>query len=278
MIFEISHEVELHLLSLVASYPRMLAFLSTAMLFSQSAMPRTVRNGLVILLCLPVVPANHAGLEAGGIEPWPYFMLLAKEFFIGFCLGYAVGWIFWATQAAGALIDNQRGAAIAESIDPLQGHQTSPLGNLFSQAITTYLFTTGAILLLIQIIYESFRLWPVWSFFPVFTPEFPRLFFSILDGGMRLAFVLAAPIVLVMFVAEAALAFVGRFAPQVQVFILAMPIKSGLATFMLIFYVALLFPDVASRYDDAQRFAFRLFSIASPAGTDPGTRPDGDVP
>ena len=47
--------------------------------------------------------------------------------------------------AAGALIDNQRGAAIAESLDPLQGHQSSPLGNLFSIGITTYLFLTGGI-------------------------------------------------------------------------------------------------------------------------------------
>ena len=269
MILELLHELEVHLLSLVASYPRILAFLSTALLFSQSAMTRIARNGLIFVLCLPLVPPNLATLQSEQLTHAHYLLILLKEFLIGFSLGYTIGWIFWAVQAAGALIDNQRGAAIAESIDPLQGHQTSPLGNLFSQAISTYLFTTGGVLVLIGIAYQSFILWPIWSFFPVFTPDFPRLFLKILDHGMRFAFIIAAPVVLVMFMAEAALALVSRFAPQVQVFILAMPIKSGLAIFMLILYVTILFPDAARRLGEAQSHASQLFYMTVPATRDP---------
>src|SRR5690606_27665376 len=112
-------------------------------------------------------------------------------------------------------------------------------------------------LFLVSILYQSFLVWPVWQFLPVFTPEFPKLFLGILDHGMRLAFIFAAPLVLVMFIAEAALAMVSRFAPQVQVFILAMPIKSGLAMFILVLYVTLLFPDAAGRLDAAQSYASR---------------------
>lgn len=280
MILELHHEIELYLLALLASYPRMLAFLSTALIFSQSSMTRITRNGLVFLLCLPLVPANHAAIADREIEMGGYFLTLFKEYLLGLCLGYAVGWIFWAVQSAGALIDNQRGAAIAESIDPLQGHQTSPLGNLFSQAIMTYLFMTGGILFLVSILYQSFLVWPVWQFLPVFTPEFPKLFLGILDHGMRLAFIFAAPLVLVMFIAEAALAMVSRFAPQVQVFILAMPIKSGLAMFILVLYVTLLFPDAAGRMDTAQSYASRLFLISepSPDRSDPLDPERGSLP
>ena len=43
-----------------------------------------------------------------------------------------------------------------------------------------------------------------------------------------------------MFLAEFALAMVSRFAPQVQVFILAMPTKSALAMIVLLFYMPLM--------------------------------------
>jgi type III secretion protein T len=65
-----------------------------------------------------------------------------------------------------------------------------------------------------------------------------------MDSGMRLMFVLAAPIIALMFLAEFGLAIVSRFAPQIQVFILAMPIKSAIAILILIFYFSTMF-DVA---------------------------------
>src|SRR5690606_3789694 len=103
----------------------------------------------------------------------------------------------------------------------------------------------------------------------------PGLMLGILDYGMRLAFIFAAPVVLVMFIAEAALAMVSRFAPQVQVFILAMPIKSGLSMFLLIFYISILFPEAASRHIQAQEFAARLFGVTQslPPPSAPGDAP-----
>ncbi len=44
-----------------------------------------------------------------------------------------------------------------------------------------------------------------------------------------------------MFLAEIGLALVSRFVPQLQVFFLAMPIKSALAMLVLLLYMATLF-------------------------------------
>jgi type III secretion protein T len=269
-LFEIYHTFELHLLSLILCLPRAYGFLLSALLFSQSSMTRMGRNGLIIVLCFPLVPVVHGSIDEITLEPGPVILIVAKEFVIGFILGYAVGWIFWAVQSAGALIDNQRGAAIAESIDPLQGHQSSPLGNLFSQAITVYMFITGALLFLVGILYQSFALWPVTSAFPDLTPRFPAFAFSILDYGMRLALVYAAPVVVIMFLAEMSLAMISRFAPQLQVFILAMPIKSGLAIFILILYVGVLFPEAAGERSQAYRFALTFIQhFGGPADRPP---------
>jgi type III secretion protein T len=51
---------------------------------------------------------------------------------------------------------------------------------------------------------------------------------------------LSAPAIIAMFLAELGLALVSRFAPQLQVFFLAMPIKSALALFVLVMYMGTL--------------------------------------
>ena len=50
-----------------------------------------------------------------------------------------------------------------------------------------------------------------------------------------------APVIVAMFLAELGLALVSRFVPQLQVFFLAMPIKSALALLVLVLYGATLF-------------------------------------
>jgi type III secretion protein T len=153
-----------------------------------------------------------------------------------------VAWIFWVLQSAGSLIDNQRGASIASSIDPLQGADSTPLGNLLSLAFTTYIFATASVLQVIGLLFASFKIWPVSKLMPALSSQFPTLILTVFDYSMRLGFNVAAPIVAVMFLAEFALAMVSRFSPQVQVFVLAMPIKSLLAIMMLIFYASVLLP------------------------------------
>ena len=61
-----------------------------------------------------------------------------------------------------------------------------------------------------------------------------------LDTLVRTALLLSAPAIIAMFLAELGLALISRFAPQLQVFFLAMPIKSALALFVLVMYMGTL--------------------------------------
>ncbi|MFM2281244.1 MAG: hypothetical protein RLZZ444_3475, partial [Pseudomonadota bacterium] len=236
LILSVINEYKPYLLALLLSLARPHAFFSASQVLAPSAVPRMARNAAILTIVIPIVPVNIAYAQI--IEPslWTYVMLFAKEYALGFLMGYGVSWLFWAVQTAGDFIDNQRGAAIASSIDPLQGHEASPLGNLFSQAFVTYFFSVGGFLLVVKLLYTSFSAWPVMRGLPLLSPELPALALQIMDSGMRLMFVLAAPVIAIMFLAEFSLAIVSRFAPQLQVFILAMPIKSALALMILIFY------------------------------------------
>ncbi|KDB64396.1 bacterial export protein, family 1 domain protein, partial [Bordetella bronchiseptica B18-5 (C3)] len=52
---------------------------------------------------------------------------------------------------------------------------------------------------------------------------------------------LASPAIVAMFLAELGLALISRFAPQLQVFFLALPVKSALVLLVLVLYMATLF-------------------------------------
>lgn len=270
--------------ALLLTLPRLYAFLAMSQLLPAQAVPRLPRTAAVLSLAVVAVPINLAYVPLFDWTMTSFALLFLKEFAIGFVLGYVVGWIFWAVQSAGAFIDNQRGAAIAASIDPLQGHETSPLGILFSQAFLTYVFVTGAFLPIIGLLYASYLVWPATLGIPVLTPEFPELALQVADHALRIMVIIAAPVVAVMFLAEFALAMVSRFAPQVQVFILAMPIKSALAILILIFYFSRLLPyatgelAVFEPFIDRFRETMQFEELSREPAASPPAAPGDDPP
>ncbi len=61
---------------------------------------------------------------------------------------------------------------------------------------------------------------------------------------MQLVVLLSAPVIIIMLLAELGLGLASRFTPQLQVFFLAMPIKTGLALFVLVLYAGILFGHI----------------------------------
>jgi len=90
-------------------------------------------------------------------------------------------------------------------------------------------------------LYDSFSYWSVTQWAPDLRAESVPIMLKQLDMLMHMAVLLAAPVLVAMFLSEIGLALVSRFAPQLQVFFMAMPIKSALAMLVLMLYAATLF-------------------------------------
>ncbi|PLL11173.1 EscT/YscT/HrcT family type III secretion system export apparatus protein [Tabrizicola sp. TH137] len=249
-------------LAYLMALPRAYAFLIASQLLNPQVMPRIARNVVIMVLTAPLVPGLQAEAQVFTADVPSFMVYFAKEVAIGVVLGYLVFWMFWAIQAAGTYIDNQRGTAIASSIDPLQGHEASPMGLLFSQAFVTYFFALGGFLVVLGLLYESYAQWPVDRLLPIGRDaSFPALMLEILDRGTMLAILLSAPVVVIMFLAEFALAMISRFAPQIQVFILAMPIKSAIAMLILLFYLPIMMDHAVGEQAMVEVFFDRFYEI-----------------
>jgi type III secretion protein T len=207
---------------------------------NRALVPRMVRFAMSAGIGFVLVPVFPAGTDAwpSGI---PLLALIFKEAVIGVLLGFVIAIPFWAFEAIGFVIDNQRGASMAATLNPMTGHDSSPLGIAFNFAFITFFLLGGGIHLFLGLIYDSYRLWSPLEFWPAIGPEAAALLMVQLNRLVMLALLLAAPVLIAMLMSELGLALVSRFAPQLQVFFLAMPIKSALALFVLVIYSSTLF-------------------------------------
>ncbi|MFK8014881.1 MAG: type III secretion system export apparatus subunit SctT [Gammaproteobacteria bacterium] len=232
--------VESSLGPLALTLPRIAAAFIMLPLLTNENMPATARNSFFVSLAIVAFPAISA---AGNIPPvttlsWPIIVL--KEILLGLIIGFAFGVIFWAIGSAGNLIDAKVGSSIAVVADPLQGHQTSLWGLFFSQLAAWLFMASGAFLIFLDILLGSYAIWPVGSYTPKFDGGGLGFFIAQFDFFMTTAFVLAAPAIVTMMLVDIGLGLVNRYAQQMQLISFSMPIKSLIATWIIILMLGVL--------------------------------------
>ncbi|SDG75182.1 type III secretion system export apparatus subunit SctT [Propionivibrio dicarboxylicus] len=229
------------LIALLLTQPRILALFIAVPLFNRQLLPGMLRFALAAGLGAPVAPALMSSLAATDPGASQVLICVVKEVGVGFVLGYLIAVPFWAFEAVGFLIDNQRGASISATLNPLTGNDSSPLGILFNQAFIVFFLTGGGVTMMLQVLYDSFRIWDVFAWMPSLRSESMPLLLDEFTRIVRLGLLFSAPAIVAMFLAEIGLALISRFVPQLDVFFLAMPIKSGLAMLVLLVYLPTLF-------------------------------------
>lgn len=232
-----------HIGAMGYAFPRILGVFSVLPLIGRETMPLFLRMALVSCLALFIMPTllDDVAVPRSMLV---HVMVVLKEMLLGFALGFLLSVPLWAVEAMGDMSDTQRGAAIAQALNPLTGHDTSPLGQFFNLAVVTFLLVIGGFVAMLGVLFQSYTFWPVFDWWPPIGPDAARAALAMLDNLMRLAVLLAAPVIFVMFLAEAGLALLSRYVPQLQVFFLAMSIKSALAFLMFALYAVVLFDHI----------------------------------
>lgn len=219
---------------LALTLPRIAAAFIMLPLLTQQNMPATVRNSFFVSLAIVALPAAAASgsIYQVGSLLWPLIVL--KEIFLGLIIGFAFGVVFWAIGAAGDLIDAKVGSSIAVVADPLQGHQTSLWGLFLSQIAAWLFMASGAFLIFLDLLLSSYSIWPVGSYFPVVSSGGQDFFVGQFNLFMTTAFVLAAPAIVTMMLADLGFGLMNRYAEQMQVISFSMPVKSLLAAWIIL--------------------------------------------
>lgn len=202
-----------------------------------------LRGALLVALILPVMPAAIAAADADPtlLSPARVPGLMATEFLVGAILGLLAGLPLWAAQAAGDFMDIQRGAQMAQILDPGSADQQSVTGTLLLLVCILVLAAKGLLVpALFGPVLDSYGVVPLFSPLPRIEPAQGALALRLLDTLTRTGLVLALPVLVPLLLVEMAVAVATKYMPQLNAMFLSMAIKQAVQALLMILYAAVL--------------------------------------
>jgi flagellar biosynthetic protein FliR len=194
----------------VLAWLRFLGMLWMAPVFGDAAVSIRIRVVLAALLAGVAAPVVAAPL-AFGMASWGDVIWLGLgELVLGGALGLGVRLVLSGLTLAAALIDQQSGLAMAQTLNPQFGEPATPTGPLLAVAGTFALLTApvGAELQLTSTVLETFRTLPPGGMSAIEGPV--QLVQDVTLAAITLGLQVAAPCVAAMGLVQVGWAFVTR--------------------------------------------------------------------
>ncbi len=234
-----TEQVPAALMAITFCTPRVMVFLYFSTLFPSMIFPRMLQIPIAIGLAAPVAfGVFHQTVAAPQLADVAAVVL--KECVLGLALALPIAGPMWAVQSVGTLIDNQRGANAAQQLTPFSQADASMIGSALTQALIVVLATSGILVLLYQLLLQSYEIWPVLQLEPdLGFFGFDRATVNF-DDWINRTLLFALPVLCVILLVDFAFGLVSVFAPQLQAYFASMPIKSLAAVAVLSLYVHVL--------------------------------------
>ncbi len=201
--------------------------------FGTRNVPVLFKAGLafsVSILLFPILKLDNIPFTTGAI---PFGIGVTGEIMLGVIIGFSVKLIFTGIQLAGQLAGFQMGLAIANVMDPITSAQVSVIAqfnNLFAMLI---FLTINAHHMFLRAIVESFRLIPPLDV--QFSNSLIEHLISLSGNIFIIAIKIGAPVIVALLFTSAALGLIARTVPQMNIFLVAMPLKIVVGLLFLAF-------------------------------------------
>ena len=206
-------------------------------IFGYQAVPLMVKVALGAILTLSLSPAIPSSIPF----PVPGVLGIATYAVVEVLIGLAIGAIstllLASAEMAGRFLGIQSGIGIATTIDPLTQQESDPLSQLkYWLALVLFLTLEGHHWVL-QALQSSLELIPIGG---AKLPEQLLPFYSrLVTATVSTAIQLVTPVLGVLLITDVALGFIARAVPQMNIFILSIPLKVGVSLAVMIMVLPL---------------------------------------
>jgi flagellar biosynthesis protein FliR len=206
-------------LSLALATARTGAFVAACALVPRS-MPRIVRGGFALALALLIAtPMPNLKIDTTDIVVY-----VAVNAFIGFVLGWLVGLLTYVFDIAGSIIDFMAGTTAGSVFSHETGSSEGPVARFTSLAGHALLISLGGLTLVAQVLAASttaIALDGQIGLSSVLGSIASARSTSLLRTGVELAL----PVGAVLFTLELGFGVLSRFVPQLNAFLVGLPVK-----------------------------------------------------
>lgn len=218
MAFNMSSMIMVALMAL-----RLAAALALTPFFTAFPLPPQYRLLLVVAIAISLAGVVTPGLSVPALSSGEMITMAMSEFALGILLASGIFFAFSAFAFAGRILDIQIGFGIAQVFDPLSQTEIPILTSIFGYVAIALFFLLGAHHAMLRGLAYTFEVVPPGRF-DLSSIDAGRLI-SLTGKMFSVGFMLVAPVVFCIFIVEAGLALLARGMPQVNLFVISLPIK-----------------------------------------------------
>lgn len=219
------------------------AAVGTAPVLGGRSVPMQAKLALTLLVSLVLLAANWQRLAPLPGSWAELLAVLVQHLAVGLLLGFATGLVFAALQMAGQLVGLQVGFALADTVDPVSEFNVALLDQFYNiLAALIFLAIDGHHWLMLALL-RSFDLVPLTQ--ATLNVPSPEELAVLTANVPALALQVAFPVMAALVVADVALGILVRIAPQINVFVVGMPLKVAIG--LVAMAIALSWPAVTIR-------------------------------
>lgn len=207
---------------------RLGGLMMVAPLWSMTAVPKTARAAITVLLSIVLLPGAPAPALP---ESWVMLPLpLASEMAVGLVIGLTAAVIVQGLTLAGEALSIQMGLTLGPALAPMPDLEISGLGQLKTMLALLVYVSVGGHLMLLSALADSLHSLP-----PGGALDFARGGHAVMGVASMLyscALRAAAPVMITLLLSNLALAVLSRAVPQLNTMMVSLPIMVGLGLMM----------------------------------------------
>lgn len=161
-----------------------------------------------------------------------YTVLIIKEIIIGLTLGFVVKMFFQIYPLIGSVLSTQGGLGMSLMMDPTSGSESALLGRFYNLGFMAFFLVSGGYHWFIQVLVDSFQMIPIGE--SVFRVSVSETVIHTLSVYFLMGFKIALPIVAILFITDVAMGILARTVPQMNMFVIGIPLKMIIMFVMMI--------------------------------------------
>lgn len=214
-----------NLILFMVIFTRMGGLMVSAPLFSTFPIPPQLKAWFIATVTFVIFPfimaKSHFLMPTSTSE---LFVILLKEFMIGYIIGFLANLIFIGIEMTAEIISIQMGVSMAQALDPASGEHTPVIAQAYSFLAAMVFIGINAHQQLFSAVYKSFQTIPIGYGFLLNGTMVKQILF--MSGQMfTIAISVALPIFGVLLITDVLLGFIAKMMPQMNIFMVGMPLK-----------------------------------------------------
>ncbi|WXR61784.1 flagellar biosynthetic protein FliR [Peptostreptococcaceae bacterium AGR-M142] len=237
---------------------RVSSAITVSPLFGRKNLPNIFKLGLSLAISFLIYPF----ISVENLYNYSKDALLIigiKEVFIGVFIGMIMDIIFNVALTAGSFMDVQIGFAMARVVDPNSGGRVSITGNFFNIISLLVFITINGHYEILKAIINSFRVFPLDRLIRLNSNYF-YFVIELFDFIMNISIRIAIPIILALFLTNLVLGVMARTIPQMNVFVVGMPLKILVGVAILIIAMPFYLPIFREIYFKMIKYVFTFLN------------------